>query len=455
MHMKESTGRAALNEMMWSTMTTSLRSTEDCLDAAEECAYRHGRCFDSYLIMEPGRQHFWSSDGQGIVGFVRLRKYIKSSREGLLAPEENREALLSELVAYAEQRKLFLSFYNITEDQLPLFEKYGFQATKWGEEPIVDLANQTWTGKAFEWVRRQTNYCRRQGLVLQEYREDLLSADESDRIMAELREVTAELVKTRPQTADIKFMQGELDPDNLRRKRIFLALVRGGGRRADRRLPGLQSRDERRFLGVRDLSPSSGRRAGDDFVPDASDDAGACKAEGVRHVSLCLVPGMGCNQPRPGDSALARWGFVLAARYLGFLFDTPGMYHTSKAASVPASKAAISAFGRRSRLVPRWRSCKSWVFSMSISGNSSGASGSMSGSRTHATIWRLWTTSRSDWRRNKPPWQPTARFQTLEIRCQRGKVRRRTSDASVERSEGPRRRRPLLARLRTCFRDRD
>ena len=197
------------------------------LDAVEEFAFRYGRCFDSYLVTEPDRKHFWSRDREGVVGFVQLRKYIKIAG-GLIAPEEKQEKVLTELIEFAEQRKLFLSFYNITEDQLPLFEKYGFQATKWGEEPIVDLANQTWTGKAFEWVRRQTNYCRRQGLVLQEYREDLLSADESDRIMAELREVTAELVKTRPQTADIKFMQGELDPDNLRRKRIFLARAEGG-----------------------------------------------------------------------------------------------------------------------------------------------------------------------------------------------------------------------------------
>ena len=74
-------------------MTTSLRSTADCLDVAEECAYRYGRCFDSYLIMEPGRQHFWSRDGQGLVGFVQLRKYVKIAG-GLLAPEESKVSLV-------------------------------------------------------------------------------------------------------------------------------------------------------------------------------------------------------------------------------------------------------------------------------------------------------------------------------------------------------------------------
>ena len=226
---------------------------------------------------------------------------------------------------YAEQRKLFLSFYNITEDELPLFSKFGFQATKWGEEPIVDLENQSWAGKAFEWVRRQTNYCRRQGLALQEYREDLLSADESDRIMAELQEVTAELVKTRPQNADIKFMQGEVDPDNLRRKRIFLARAEGGQGRIEGYLvcnPGMNG-DFWAFEIYRHR-PDAVRGTISFLMHQTMQ---VLQSEGVRHVSLCLVPGMGCNEPRPGDSALARLGFSLAAKHLGFLFDTPGMYH--------------------------------------------------------------------------------------------------------------------------------
>ncbi|HEV3137448.1 MAG TPA: phosphatidylglycerol lysyltransferase domain-containing protein, partial [Pirellulales bacterium] len=49
--------------------------------------------------------------------------------------------------------------------------------------------------------------------------------------------------------------------------------------------------------------------------------------EDVESVSLCLVPGLRCEMPLPGDSPLARWSMVLATRYFSFIHDTRGMYH--------------------------------------------------------------------------------------------------------------------------------
>src|SRR5438270_10353544 len=96
----------------------------------EEYAYRFGRSYDSYLATEPGRQCFWSRDRQGVVAFIRIGKYLKISG-GLLAPDEHKADLLRQLVQYADRRKLFLSFYNIADDELPLFRACGFQVTKW------------------------------------------------------------------------------------------------------------------------------------------------------------------------------------------------------------------------------------------------------------------------------------------------------------------------------------
>ena len=135
-------------------------------------------------------------------------------------------------------------------------------------------------------------------------------------------------MKTRPQTADIKFMQGEVDPDNLRRKRILGRDAEGWGRGGSKATwcatPGMKSGD---FCGAFEIyrhRPDAVRGTISFLMHQTMQ---VLQSEGVRHVSLCLVPGMGCNVARPGDSALARWGFVLAAKYLGFLFDTAGMYH--------------------------------------------------------------------------------------------------------------------------------
>ena len=78
----------------------------------------------------------------------------------------DKEQLLEEFVGYARQRRLFISFYNIADDELPLFRQFGFQVTKWGEDAWIDLQQQTWIGKDYEWVRRQSNYCLRRGDLL-------------------------------------------------------------------------------------------------------------------------------------------------------------------------------------------------------------------------------------------------------------------------------------------------
>jgi phosphatidylglycerol lysyltransferase len=51
------------------------------------------------------------------------------------------------------------------------------------------------------------------------------------------------------------------------------------------------------------------------------------QAEGVRHVSLCLIPGRGCQPALFDDSMLVRRGLVLGSTYFSFIFDSPGMYH--------------------------------------------------------------------------------------------------------------------------------
>src|SRR5262249_8521765 len=144
---------------------------DSCADRrrVEEFAYRFGRGYDSYLILEPDREWFWSRDGRGLIGYVRLGRYVKVPG-GLLADDEHKAGLLRGFWEFPRERRLRVCFYNICEDELPLFSKCGLQITKWGEEPLVDLQSCSWEGKAFEWVRRQTNFCRRKGLEFRECR---------------------------------------------------------------------------------------------------------------------------------------------------------------------------------------------------------------------------------------------------------------------------------------------
>ena len=49
--------------------------------------------------------------------------------------------------------------------------------------------------------------------------------------------------------------------------------------------------------------------------------------EGVQHASLCLLPGLRCGTPMPGDSAMVRWGLTLGTGRLNPAYATAGAYH--------------------------------------------------------------------------------------------------------------------------------
>jgi phosphatidylglycerol lysyltransferase len=107
-----------------------------------------------------------------------------------LAPQDAKAELLSDLVQWADNKRRVLLCYNMVDDDLPLLNDFGFQVTKWGEEALVDLSGATWSGRGYEWVRRQTNFCLRQGLVVREYDWANSPLVEWERVAAELLEIS-------------------------------------------------------------------------------------------------------------------------------------------------------------------------------------------------------------------------------------------------------------------------
>jgi phosphatidylglycerol lysyltransferase len=289
----------------------------------EEFAYRYGRSYDSYLVTEPGRELFWSRGRRGVVAFVRRGKYL-SVGGGLLAPESEKESLLREFVADAVARNLVVSFYNIAEDELPLFRRCGFQATKWGEDAIVDLPNRTWHGKEFEWVRRQTNFCRRQGLLFSECHPELMTADRREELFRELAEVSAASQAAKPQAHAMHFLDGCFDPQTLGRKRLFAARSQPRGGRIEGFLmcnPGLNG--EFWALEVYRHRPDAVRGTVAFLMHQVLE---LLRGEGIEHASLCLVPALRCHEPHPGDCAWVRWSLRLSQQF-NLVFDTAGLYH--------------------------------------------------------------------------------------------------------------------------------
>lgn len=297
---------------------------EKARSGVEPFAYRFGRSYDAYLAVEPDRLHFWSHDGRGVVGYVRLGKHVLVSG-GLLAAEADRETLLAEFVRFAEKHRWSPSFFNVPRAELPLFGKYGFQATKWGEEGVVDLPGRDFGGKEYAWVRRQSNFCRRHGLNVAECRPQALPAAEWNAVKVELGQVSAALLAAKPQAAELRFLEGSFDPENLGRKRIFVARREGGAGRIEGFLVCNPYRNGRGWaFEIYRHRPDAVRGVTAFLMHQAMQ---SLRREGAEQVSLCLAPGLRADEPRPGDSRLVRWGLAIGGRYFTFIFDTAGLYH--------------------------------------------------------------------------------------------------------------------------------
>jgi phosphatidylglycerol lysyltransferase len=288
----------------------------------EEFAFRFGRSAESYLVTEPDRQAFWLPDSSGVIVYLRRGRYLHVGG-GLLAADADKPLLLHAFTRWATESRLRPLFYNIAPDEVPLFREAGFQVTKWGEEAMIDLPEATWKGKRYEWVRRQSNYALRHGLEFIECQTNHLPADEWMRLAQELTDVANGIHAERPQRGDIGFLNGRFDPAFLGRRRLFLA-----------RHTNLD-----RIEGFLICNPC---RGGDEWAlelyrdrPDAvrgtipflmHQALRQFQQEEIERASLCLVPGVRCDRPLPGDSPIVRHAMMLS-RYFSFIFDVAGLYH--------------------------------------------------------------------------------------------------------------------------------
>lgn len=293
-------------------------------DELQQFVFSYGQYFDSYLATEPGRLNFWSPTGPGLVSYTRRGRHVLVGG-GLIAPEIHRANLLREFVEFASDRKLHVAFHNIGDEDLPAFRQLDFQITKWGEEPVIDLASCTWRGKPFEWVRRQTNFCVRSGLQAFEVFPRELEPEQWSRTHAEILEVAAESLSLKAQLDSMKFFEGRIDNHELGLRRLFVARSMYGAGRIEGFLVCNPMRDGTMWateLYRRRIDSVRGTMA---FLIHHT--LQQLQAEGIRQVGLCLDPGLNCEIPLPGDSFLIRRTMQFNNRYLNAVFDVAGLHH--------------------------------------------------------------------------------------------------------------------------------
>ncbi len=290
----------------------------------EAMAFRYGRSFDSYLVMDLDRLYFWSSGGLAVLGFV-LRGAYAVVIGGLIGPDEARESLLTEFMDRCQREGWTACFGMAAEPDLPLFDRHGFQSTKIGEDALIDLRRCTWEGKAYEWVRRQANYCGRQGLVCREVGGPETETGRGRDRMPELAEISEQFLDRTPHGRTMRYFVGRFDPGLLHRRRVFAAIAEGGAGRAEAFVVCTPYRDGAGWAIEMYRSRADAVRGATPFL--MREVMRAFKEEGVEEVSLCLMPAAGCDARRPGDSWLIHTYARVTHRYLNIVLDTRGIYH--------------------------------------------------------------------------------------------------------------------------------
>jgi phosphatidylglycerol lysyltransferase len=198
----------------------------------------------------------------------------------------------------------------------------GFEPTRLGEEPLVDLPERTWASGEFEWVRRQTNYCRRHGVEFEEVRGLGSSGADSETIRREVSEISEALLATKAQRREMKVFENRFDPANLWR-RLFMARAARG---AHRGVSGGKSGAEGRVLGIRSLPASSG--CGAWGRPLSIHQAMVrLREEGAKTVSVSLIPGLDMTGREQGERVLTQWLIRMSIAALGPIFDLREIHH--------------------------------------------------------------------------------------------------------------------------------
>ncbi len=291
-------------------------------DRLRRYAFCYGDTYASYLVTEPGWETFWSPEHRGVVPFTRWSGRYVMVVGGLLAPPEEKEPLLDAFLRWAKRHGRHVTFYNIDRQQLPLFRQRGFQVTKFGEDPVVRLDKTTWEGKDYEWLRRQENFCTRQGVRLVEVNPDPSDPRYRGQIAPELEEVSREHVAGTLHGRELSYFVSRFDPNRLGQRRLFVA-------QRDSRIEAFIVCNP--CLGGTMWAVETYRRRADatrGVVPFAIlQTMRALKREGVAYCSLSLIPGVRCETAVRGDSPIARPTLVFWWRHLNAVFDFRGIYH--------------------------------------------------------------------------------------------------------------------------------
>lgn len=315
-------GAGSVDELLQFRPVDSLSPEE--FAALEELAFTHGQTPDSYLIVERQRLCYLAPDHSAAMSVSEFGPFIHIFG-GILAPVERRKQIIIQLGELARKTGRFVNFYSIVESDRPLFEEAGWQVTKMGEDTSLKLESLSWSGKPYEWVRRQFNFCQRMGLSCREVSRETMDEESWKSLSEVLVEIQREDLRDRIYSKEMRFLVGKLQPECLGRRRLFIAEDKGQ-KRVEAFVIANPMRGGTCWAFEMYRKRKDGPRGAIPFLIKWIIDM--LKAEGVEEVSLCILLWKDTHAFKgKRTSLLLGWGLLATYHLFGSLYSIKGIIH--------------------------------------------------------------------------------------------------------------------------------
>lgn len=295
------------------------RLSTDQRQSLEEMAFRYGSVPESYDIAVSDGYVLQTPCRQGAMSVLADGRFWHIAG-GFLAPPDLKPDIVHWLRTFPHRLKCTIAVYNVSSEDARLFREAGFVVNKFGEEPLLDLGEVNWSGKPFEWVRRQSNFCVRSGVEISEVND----RTEQRQIAETLAEIMAEDLSGRTFDKPLRLLEGEFKPCDLQRRRLFVARDSDGVIEAFLACSPINAGRSWAFETYRKRSNAT-RGVTAHLFRTVIDQL---QAENVEQVSLCLIPGrnVGRSPVEEGDWRIRKTLSLLFNR-LDFVFNAKGQDH--------------------------------------------------------------------------------------------------------------------------------
>ena len=291
----------------------------DHRDHLEQLAFQYACVPESYDIAVSEGHVLQTPCRRGAVSVLVDGKFWHIAGN-LLAPENLKPQMVRDLKEISQRRRRTIAVYNVSRTDAERFRDEGFVVNKFGEEPVLNLQDVDWSGKKFEWVRRQSHFCSRAGVEIAE----ITDRTEQHQLAETLVSIMMEDLADRTLDKPLRLLEGEFRPHSLQRRRLFVARSSDGLVEAFLACSPINGGRGWAFETYRKRRDAT--RGVTAFLFRAVADQ--LKSEGVEQVSLCLIPGRNV-----ADSAVGRGDWrvekilSLFFRRGEFFFNVKGQDH--------------------------------------------------------------------------------------------------------------------------------